>query len=246
MNTRFATTVPALILLTWLCSCDEGRSPTTGDLAAGNGTTGTHSDSPPDTISDPVSTQIYTPDFSVYGGTFFSPFSVELTAYTAGTTIYYTTDGSSPTTSSTRYTGPILITGSCTLSAIAAKDGKQSAISFTEYKIVDLSRTSRDPKVVGTWVSSDTESTSTETITSTSTVTFLAGGSATLEWSGTTNHGSTRTSSSHHGEGSWYTENGSLVTNVYSAGYGGDGAGTYAYRFDGTDLVVQGTRYHRK
>lgn len=48
---------------------------------------------------------------------------VEINSADAGTTIYYTTDGSIPTTSSNVYTGAILVSSTSTLKAIAVKDG---------------------------------------------------------------------------------------------------------------------------
>lgn len=63
--------------------------------------------------------QVAAPVFSVKGGMFTSPQEVTLTA-AAGNTIYYTTDGSDPTTASTKYTAPIAISTNTTLSAIAA------------------------------------------------------------------------------------------------------------------------------
>ncbi len=50
--------------------------------------------------------------------------AITITCATAGTTIYYTTDGSNPTTSSAQYTGPLTenISGK-TIKAIAVKDG---------------------------------------------------------------------------------------------------------------------------
>ena len=45
--------------------------------------------------------------FSVKSGTYSKPTTVKITDSTRGATIYYTMDGWTPTTSSTRYVGPI-------------------------------------------------------------------------------------------------------------------------------------------
>ncbi|WP_052343674.1 chitobiase/beta-hexosaminidase C-terminal domain-containing protein [Bacillus massiliigorillae] len=52
---------------------------------------------------------------------------VTLTSNTAGATIYYTTDGSEPTTSSTAYTKPITVSEAMTVKAIAVKEGLTSS-----------------------------------------------------------------------------------------------------------------------
>ena len=63
--------------------------------------------------------QVATPTIQKSGST-----AVSITCETAGATIYYTTDGSNPTISSTQYTGPLTenVSG-VTIKAIAVKDG---------------------------------------------------------------------------------------------------------------------------
>jgi hypothetical protein len=66
-------------------------------------------------------------NFSVDRGFYNSPQSVAITTATAGAQIRYTTDGSVPTpTSGTLYTGPIAISETTILRAIAYKDGYAS------------------------------------------------------------------------------------------------------------------------
>lgn len=53
---------------------------------------------------------------------------IRLKTSTSGATIYYTTDGSTPTTSSKKYTGLIKITKTTKIRAIAVKGGNKSAV----------------------------------------------------------------------------------------------------------------------
>lgn len=73
------------------------------------------------------------PTFSHEAGTYYSPFNLELKTGTTGAAIYYTLDGTNPTTASEKYVVPIAIKGNTTVKAIAALNGKMSEIATAEY-----------------------------------------------------------------------------------------------------------------
>ncbi|HEX4322708.1 MAG TPA: FG-GAP-like repeat-containing protein [Acidobacteriaceae bacterium] len=88
------------------------------------------------TFSAATANQTTTPAFSVPAGRYTSAQSVAITDSTAGATIYYTTDGSTPTTVSAVYSGPIAVSHSETLEAIAIAPGyTQSPIAAAAYTI---------------------------------------------------------------------------------------------------------------
>ncbi len=74
------------------------------------------------------------PDGAVVTGTVVSlktVADVTLSTATVGADIYYTTDGSTPTTASTRYTGPVTIDKAVTIKAIAVKTGLTDSFVLT-------------------------------------------------------------------------------------------------------------------
>lgn len=77
---------------------------------------------------------IVKPSFSVKPGTYKSPITVRLKTPTRGATIYYTTDGWTPTALSNRYTGPITIDSTTTLQAITVVPYySRSLVSVAQY-----------------------------------------------------------------------------------------------------------------
>jgi N-acetylneuraminic acid mutarotase len=86
------------------------------------------------TIQAPAATA--TPAFSVPAGTYTSPQTLTMSDATAGAMIYYTTDGSTPSVTSTLYAGPISVAASETISAIAVAAGyANSAIASAQYTV---------------------------------------------------------------------------------------------------------------
>ncbi|HEX4032123.1 MAG TPA: chitobiase/beta-hexosaminidase C-terminal domain-containing protein [Terracidiphilus sp.] len=74
------------------------------------------------------------PSISPDGGTFTSPQTVTLSTSTSSAQIFYTLDGSTPTTGSTAYTAPITVSYDTTLNAIASAPGyTQSAVSSATF-----------------------------------------------------------------------------------------------------------------
>ena len=80
-------------------------------------------------------TTVSTPYFSPAGGTYTTEQTVTISCATSGATIYYTTNGSKPSTSSTMYNGAITISETTTLKAIAIKDGTESSVAEATYTI---------------------------------------------------------------------------------------------------------------
>ncbi len=74
--------------------------------------------------------QVALPEFSISSGIYSNDQTIEITCDTSGADIYFTTDSSTPTTSSTEYTSPVSITGDGTsviIKAIAVMTGMDSS-----------------------------------------------------------------------------------------------------------------------
>ena len=75
------------------------------------------------------------PTFSPAGGTYTSAQNVTISTTTSGAIIYYTTDGSIPTSHSSTYTTPISVSSNMTIKAIAVKGGVSSTVVTATYII---------------------------------------------------------------------------------------------------------------
>ena len=77
---------------------------------------------------EPVSTPVFSP---ASGTTFTSSQKITISCATEGAAIYYTTDGTEPTTASTLYNGAFTITATTTIKAIAVKEGMADSPAAT-------------------------------------------------------------------------------------------------------------------
>src|SRR3989442_295752 len=80
--------------------------------------------------------RVATPTFSPGGGTYTGSVTVAISDATSGATIHYTTDGSTPTTSSPVYSSALTFNQTTTLKAMAAASGMtDSAVASATYTI---------------------------------------------------------------------------------------------------------------
>jgi hypothetical protein len=104
------------------------------------------------------------PTFNPAGGTYTTTQSVSLNDSTAGAVIYYTTDGTTPTTSSTVYSTPIAVTASGTVNAIAlAPNTQASSVATAAYMIQSAGTTINFPNGFSSTASLSLQGTATVT-----------------------------------------------------------------------------------
>jgi hypothetical protein len=90
----------------------------------------------PPTSTPAVTPVAASPTFSPIPGAYTSAQTITISSATSGAAIYYTLDGSAPTTSSSRYGSPLAVSSSQTVKAIATAQGDaQSPIATAMYTI---------------------------------------------------------------------------------------------------------------
>ena len=83
---------------------------------------------------------VATPTFSPAAGTYYEAQNVTISCTTTGATIYYTTDGTTPTTSSSVYSSPIAISTTTTVKAMGVKSGMDnSSVATATYTFPTIS-----------------------------------------------------------------------------------------------------------
>ena len=89
-------------------------------------------------VIDPNATPAAAPTFNPPAGTYTSVQSVTISSATGGVSIYYTTDGSTPTTASTLYTAPVQVASNLTIKAIAAGGGHTASTVASAAYVINL------------------------------------------------------------------------------------------------------------
>lgn len=103
------------------------------------------------TLNAAAAINVAKPTFSPAAGRYTEAQTVTISCATEGVAIYYTTDGSTPTVSSTRYTSPITIGETTTLKAIAVNgDGEESSVATARYVIGAVSDVKNFKRVAST------------------------------------------------------------------------------------------------
>lgn len=106
------------------------------DISPSNGAYQPVLPSPPADWTLPILSVPAVPTISPDNGTLMSGQAVSISEQTSDADVYYTTDGSLPSTTSQRYSGPIALPGSGTVSAMAVKDSLKSVVVTRAFKVL--------------------------------------------------------------------------------------------------------------
>jgi hypothetical protein len=97
------------------------------------------------------------PAFTPAAGTYTTAQTVTITEAATGATIYYTTNGTAPTTASTKYTGAVTVSATETIQAIAVASGySNSAVAAAVYTITPTTATPTFSPAAGTFTAAQT------------------------------------------------------------------------------------------
>ena len=122
---------------------ENGGNSTGGDSGNGSGSQNSGSDNSGNSGSGSVTQSVSAPTFS--GATQFEESTQVSMNGPAGAEIRYTTNGSTPTAQSTLYSGPLTLTETTTVKAIAIKDGQSSAVTSRTYSKVEAGGSDDEP-----------------------------------------------------------------------------------------------------
>jgi len=104
------------------------KTTTVKAIAIASGYTASNVASATFTITLPLAS---TPTFAPVAGRYGEAQTITLASASTGATIYYTTDGTTPSAASTKYTAPIAVTNNATIHAIAVMAGKTNSATAT-------------------------------------------------------------------------------------------------------------------
>ena len=221
----------ATITIGGVSTCPAGSSTYVGSLSIGTSETIYAKAGGAGFLDSPLGTAAYvinlptvaTPTFAPPTGTYSSTQTVTISTTTGGASLYYTTNGTTPTTGSTPYTGPISVSSTTTVKAIGAEAGyNNSAVGAAVYTILPPASTPTFSPVAGTYVG-----TQTVTITSSTggaTICYAINTTPTAPTAGTCGAGSTTYSgpisvASSETVNAIATESGYVNSSVGSAAY---------------------------